>query len=84
MNRIVSKAGLRAGIQNPNPSLKNINPHLLRHSFSGNAKKGGLRIDVLSLILGHSSTKTTMDMYGTPNIDDIQEEYEKKVGLIFS
>jgi len=38
---------------------------------------------MLSLILGHSSTKTTMDMYGTPNIDDILEEYEKKVGFIF-
>ena len=75
---------MRAGIENPNPSLKNINPHLLWHSFSGNAKKEGLRIDVLSLILGHASTKTTMDVYGTPNIDDIQEEYEKKLEIIFS
>jgi len=83
INRIVSKDGLRAGLQNPNPSLKNINPHLLRHSFSGNAKKEVLRIDVLSLILGRASTKTTMDRYGTPNITDIHEEYEKKVGLIF-
>jgi len=81
-NRIVSVAGIRAGINNSNPALKNINPHLLRHSFSGNAKKEGLRIDVLSLILDHASTKTTMDMYGTPNIEDVQEEYEKKIGVI--
>jgi integrase len=46
-------------------------------------KKEGLRIDVLSLILGHTSTKTTMDMYGTPNMEDVQEEYEKKIGVIF-
>ena len=82
INRIVSRAGNRAGMENPNPALKSINPHLLRHSFSGNAKKEGMRIDVLSLILGHASTKTTMDMYGTPNMEDIQEEYEKKIGMI--
>jgi len=56
---------------------------MLRHSFSRNAKREGLRIDVLSLILGYASTKTTMDMYGTPNMEDVQEEYEKKIGVIF-
>jgi hypothetical protein len=32
--------------------------------------------------LGHALTKTTRDMYGTPNIDDVQKEYEKKIGVI--
>ena len=56
---------------------------MLRHSFSGNAKSEGLRIDLLSLIPGHASNKITMDMYGTPNMEDVQEEYEKKTGVIF-
>jgi integrase len=56
---------------------------MLRHSFSRNAKREGLRIDVLSFILGHASTKTTMDMYGTTNMEDVQEECEKKTGVIF-
>jgi len=54
-----------------------LNPHLLRHSFSRNALRAGVRIEVLMEILGHASIRTTIDTYGTPSIEDISQEYEK-------
>jgi integrase len=29
--------------------------------------------------LGHASIKTTMDIYGKPSVDDIQEDYNAKM-----
>jgi site-specific recombinase XerD len=34
INKIVAKAGKRAGITNPNPRLKHINPHICKHSIA--------------------------------------------------
>ena len=77
INRIIEETATRAGIKNPDPHKKHLNPHLLRHSFSRNALKVGVRIEVLMEILGHASIRTTIDTYGTPSIDDISQEYEK-------
>ena len=44
INRIVAKSGNRAQINNPNPELKNINPHILRHSCARMLKDKGLTI----------------------------------------
>ena len=77
INRIVAKAGETAGLKNPNPKLKNINPHLLRHSFSRRFLRNGGRMEVLQKLLGHSSITTTIDVYGRPSMADIQKEYER-------
>lgn len=77
VNRIVAKAGKRAGLTNPDPSYKNINPHLLRHSFVYHAKKKHLKGEALSRIIGHSNTRLTEEMYGTLSMDDIQVDYDK-------
>ena len=42
INAIVQKAGESAGITNPNPRLKHINPHILRHSIARYLKSKGL------------------------------------------
>ena len=34
VNHILEKVGERAGVKNPNPRLKHINPHLFRHSVA--------------------------------------------------
>jgi len=83
INRIVAKAGNRAHLQNPNPDLKNINPHILRHSCARILKDKGLTLEVVQKVLGHLSQKTTNDLYGTKSIHDMDDELKEKVGDIF-
>ena len=83
INRIVAKAGQRAQISNPNPDLKNINPHLLRHSCARILKDKGLSLEVVQGVLGHLSYKTTMDLYGKKSISQMDDELQEKVGDVF-
>ncbi len=83
INRIVAKAGHRAQINNPIPELKNINPHILRHSCARILKDKGLSMEVVQRVLGHLSYKTTMDLYGTKSIFDMDKELKEKVGDVF-
>ncbi len=43
INNILAKAGRRAGIRNPNPRLKHIDPHIFRHSISRYLKNKGFK-----------------------------------------
>ena len=79
INRIVAKAGEKAGIKSPNPRRKYIHPHLLRHSYARNARKAGVPIEFIQQQLGHASIKTTMDIYGRPSVDDVQENYDQRI-----
>ena len=83
INRIVAKAGRRAQLNNPIPELKNINPHILRHSCARILKDRGLSLEVVQKVLGHLSYKTTMDLYGTKSISEMDTELKEKVGDIF-
>lgn len=83
INRIVAKAGNRARLKNPIPELKNINPHILRHSCARILKDKGLTLEVVQKVLGHLSYKTTMDLYGTKSIAEMDEELRTKVGDLF-
>jgi integrase len=80
INKIVQQAGQRAGITNPNPALRNINPHLLRHSISRWRKNQGFSAEWIQNFLGHASFRTTMDMYDTLSIDEMQEEAQRRLG----
>lgn len=77
VNTIVAKYGERANLTNPNPRRSRINPHLLRHSFARHFLDAGGSIRALSYILGHSSISTTGDVYGTPSVAFIEEEYRR-------
>jgi len=83
INRVVAKAGKRAQLENPHPDLKNINPHMLRHSCARILKDKGLSLEVVQKVLGHLSYKTTMDLYGTKSISEMDDELKEKVGDIF-
>ena len=83
INRIVAQAGHKAHLSNPIPELKNINPHILRHSCARILKDRGLSLEVIQKVLGHLSYKTTMDLYGTKSIFDMDKELKEKVGDIF-
>jgi site-specific recombinase XerD len=79
INHIVENTGQSANISNPNPHRKHLNPHLLRHSISRFLKSKGFSTEWIQNFLGHDSYKTTMDMYGTISIDEMQEIAERKL-----
>ncbi len=79
VNHIVEQTGKKAGIDNPNPRLTHLNPHILRHSISRWLKSQGFTAEWIQNFLGHQSYKTTMDMYGTISIDEMQEVAERKL-----
>jgi len=81
INYIVGKAGKKADIENPNPALKKINPHIFRHSIARHLKDKGFSAEWVQKFLGHASYKTTMDMYGTLSIDQMQEEATRRLML---
>ena len=83
INNIVARAGERAGLGNPNPKYKNLTCHLFRHSFARQWKKQGGSTESLSKILRHTSIKTTLDEYGTEDLEDVQENYERMMGELF-
>lgn len=83
LNRIVVQAGRLAGIKNPNPKYDGrLTCHLFRHSFARSWKMQGGSMESLAKILGHSSTATTIDLYGTESIDDVQDNYERVMSAL--
>ena len=54
--------------------------HTLRHTFAMNCVKGGMSIELLSELLGHSSIKTTRKYYIHYDLE-IKKEELKKVHL---
>jgi len=79
INRIVSNCAKRASIKNPNPNLKNMNPHIFRHSFSRLSLAAGIPFNMVQRIAGHADARTTLQMYGIPSINDTQQLYEERL-----
>ncbi len=79
INRIVANAAKKANIKNPDPKLKNLNPHIFRHSFSRLSLAAGIPFNMVQRIAGHADARTTLQMYGIPSITDTQELYEEKL-----
>jgi len=79
INRIVASCAEKAGISNPNPNLKNMNPHIFRHSFSRLSLAAGIPFNMVQKMAGHADARTTLQMYGIPSITDTQELYEEKL-----
>jgi integrase/recombinase XerD len=77
INEICAKCGRIAGVRHPNPGKKDITPHLFRHSFARIMLEKGMRMEEVQKMLGHSSIKTTIDVYGTPGIESVQKNYDK-------
>jgi len=79
INRIVANCAKRAYIKNPNPKLKNMNPHIFRHSFSRLSLAAGIPFNMVQKMAGHADARTTLQMYGVPSITDTQQLYEEKL-----
>ena len=78
INNIVKMAGIKAKIKNPNPRLKFLNPHLLRHTYAHKWKALNMPWDLLSMLLGHDSPTTTANIYGLPNLEEIKNFMNQK------
>jgi len=84
VNNIVGDAGVRAGLDHPDPSHPSvINPHLLRHSLARNLLAKGMDLRYVQQILGHKSYKTTVDVYGVPSVAEVGSDYEDKMEDIY-
>lgn len=83
VNWIVTTAGDRSGVKSPNPKYSRITCHLFRHSFAREWKKRGGSIESLSKILGHTSIKTTLDEYGTEDLETVRENYSRILQEMF-
>lgn len=57
--------------------LKYINPHSIRHLFATRALNAGLRVEVVSRILGHATVDFTLRVYASLLMDTIKREYDK-------
>ena len=79
VNYITQRTGELAEVKNPNPRLTHINPHIFRHSIARYLKSDGLGGEWAQNFLGHNSIKTTMDIYGTISIDEMQEVAERRL-----
>ena len=77
LNRIVNNIGKKARVKNPNPKYQNITCHLFRHTFARLWKQEKGSIESLSKILGHTSVKTTWDLYGTESFEDVRKNYDR-------
>lgn len=53
----------RINRKSPDLQFEHFTPHCLRHTFATNCIEAGMRPKTLQKILGHSSLKTTMDLY---------------------
>ena len=77
---MVKTEGIKAGITNPNPTLKFLNCHLFRHSIARKLKSDGYRLEYIQHFLGHASMKTTADTYGTLGLEEMQKITVQKTG----
>jgi len=79
INDIVGQTAQLAGLANPNPRLRNLNPHILRHSFARHLRRQSppCAIEVLQKLLGHKSVSTTMNIYASADLDFMEQELKR-------
>jgi integrase len=83
INAIVKNTALKAGIKHPDPSKKNMNPHIFRHSFIRHLIKIGMPPNYVQQIAGHSDIRVTLQMYGIPSFNDVQEKYNEFIDSFY-
>ena len=77
INAVVKNTAEKAGVKHPDPTKKNMNPHIFRHSFIRHLLKVGVPPNYVQQMAGHSDIRTTLQMYGIPSFKDIQEKYQE-------
>lgn len=76
VNRINEEEVLTAMIQNREPCLLTLHPHIFRHTFATECMNQGMNPKVLMKILGHTNMQM-LNRYTHANIDIIVEEFNR-------
>lgn len=50
------------------------NPHTTRHTFATRCLRVGIPLERVSLLMGHASVRTTFDLYGHLDLDDVRRD----------
>ncbi len=84
INSIMRTTAQKAEINHPDPTKKHMNPHIFRHSFIRHLIKQGVPPNYVQQIAGHSDIRITLQMYGIPGLNDVQEKYDQISNSFFS
>ena len=79
INNIVATVGAKAGIMPKSDGLKNVNPHLLRHSWVKFCQKAGIDKNNVRVMGGWKTMKMIDLIYGVPDYETISNEYNAKM-----
>lgn len=74
VNKMLSRLGLETGLP------YHLTAHLLRHGFFRLLKTRGVSLEVAARLGGHKSIKTTAQIYGRMDEDELQQAYDRQVG----
>jgi integrase len=69
VNEIVSRTRVRLGFH--------FTPHMFRHTYATLARRGGVPIEIVSMLLTHSSIQTTSQIYLHSSPEDLRAELER-------
>jgi len=69
IQRAVQRFAKKAGI-------RNVTPHILRHSFAKSLIDAGVSLEKVAALLGHSNLNTTR-IYTTPGVEDLEDAVGK-------
>lgn len=82
---MVTPSGLQSGLrrmQRAVPALEGVTLHALRHTYATRLQEQGLNIKSLQYVLGHSSSRLTLDTYCTARYNSVEADFVK-CGLAF-
>ena len=54
--------------------VKNVTPHICRHTYCTNMAKSGMNPKTLQYLMGHSDIGVTMNVYTHLGLDDAKDE----------
>ena len=62
-------------------SLKNANPHRLRHTFGTDMARSGVRLPILQRMMGHAYAETTLQ-YVSVSLADVAAEFNRAMQVL--
>lgn len=75
---MVTPSGLQSGLrrmQRAVPALEGVTLHALRHTYATRLQEQGLNIKSLQYVLGHSSSRLTLDTYCTARYNSVEADF---------
>jgi len=79
--RLVKRVAHRADVRTlPKPALSQVSCHTLRRTFGSDLLNRGVRIEVVSKLLGHADTRTTEQCYAELLDSTVRDEFHRALG----